>query len=83
MKILFVYNSELDGASGGSQRTIQNLEGIKCYGSVDMYKFERVSKLYTFLNSLIGYIGNSSFSYKKMLEKKIKSNKYDRPRACT
>ena len=77
MKILFVYNNELDGAFGGSQRTIQNLKGIKCYGSVDMYKFERVSKLYTFLNSLIGYIGNSSFSYKKKLEKKIKSNNYD------
>ena len=50
MKILFVYNNELDGAFGGSQRTIQNLKGIKCYGSVDLYKFERVSKLYTFLN---------------------------------
>jgi len=33
VKILFVYNNPLDGTFGGSQRTIQNLNGLKLISS--------------------------------------------------
>ena len=77
MKILFVYNNPLDGTFGGSQRTIQNLNGLKLFAEVDLFKFEKKNKLYTFLNSLMGYIGNSSIKLERQLIKKIRAGDYD------
>lgn len=77
MRILFVYNNVLDGSFGGSQRTIQNLNGLKQFAEVELLKFEKINKLHTLMNSLLGYLGNSSIKYKKILERKIKEIKYD------
>lgn len=77
MKILFVYNSELDGSYGGSQRTVQNLNSLKIFADVDLFKFEKRSKLFTFLNAIIGYIGNSSVVQEKKLINTIKKTNYD------
>ena len=77
MKILFVYNNPLDGTFGGSQRTIQNLNGLKLFATVDLFKFEKKNKLYTFLNSLIGYIENNSIKLERQLIKKIRAGDYD------
>ncbi len=77
MKILFVYNAELDGSYGGSQRTLQNLNSLKLFADVDLFKFEKRNKLLTFLNAIMGYIGNSSVLQETKLISTIRNNNYD------
>ena len=68
MKILFIYNNSLDGSFGGSQRTIQNFEGLKIHFDVIPYELKnKNNKIKTFIQSLFGYISNATiFDFKKI-----------------
>ena len=68
MKALFIYNNPLDGSFGGSQRTVQNLEGLKTQFEVIPYRMTvKPNKFRTLFRSFLGYISNSSISdYKKI-----------------
>lgn len=75
-KILFIYNNPLDGSFGGSQRTIQNMEGLKTCFEVIPYELSlKPNKLRTFLYSILGYISNSRVSDLKKIKNIIVDNK--------
>lgn len=77
MKILFIYNTELDGSFGGSQRSIQNIEGLKLFSDVDLYKLNKRNKFWTYFNIFLGYAGNSSFFAQREIFSILKKNHYD------
>ena len=56
-KLLFIYNNPLDGSFGGSQRTVQNFEGLKTRFDVIPYELtNKNNKIKTFFQSLFGTI---------------------------
>lgn len=74
-KLLFIYNNPLDGSFGGSQRTIQNMEGLKTQFDVITYELSlKPNKIRTFLYSLFGFICNSSFLDVKKIKTIIINN---------
>lgn len=71
-KLLFIYNNPLDGSFGGSQRTVQNFEGLKTRFDVIPYELtNKNNKIKTFFQSLFGYISNATFFDFKKIKKEL------------